>query len=313
MYDHILAAAKFSGKIHPYIEDLPIFEDKVDEIAESIDEVGLLHPITLDEEGQVIGGRHRMAACEVADIDPEFEVWEGDPLSFMLHDNDARKHQTTGQLAAEKAITLSRAGFRNGGRWKRGTTSYLKNSNNDNSSAAEMLSHAGVILDILGEKPLQEIASGLAKFSEVQAESRRVKEERETAEARKVQAAKDAEEREARAVAFFENDESAHAWLDEKPDGAYSNMRAAFAAIQEEREEIRAAEESRKRQEYEEKRVIRERIERHARYLEAFVTNFKTGLDMADNPERAEILGAVRPDIANRFIEIENTYLKGAQ
>ena len=127
-------------------------------------------------------------------------VWEGDPLSFMLHDNDARKHQTTGQLAAEKAITLSRAGFRNGGRWKRGTTSYLKNSNNDNSSAAEMLSHAGVILDILGRDSLQSVARGDEKLLELYQDARQEKERIENAERLKVEAAREEEEREAYAA-----------------------------------------------------------------------------------------------------------------
>lgn len=306
-----MTAIDFSGKIHPFIEDLPIFEDKVDEIAESIDEVGLLHPVTLDQEGQVIGGRHRLTACEVAGVDPTFEVWDGDPLAFMLHDNDARKHQTTGQLAAEKAITLSRAGFRNGGRWKRGTTSYLKNSNNDNSSAAEMLSHAGVILDILGEKPLQEIASGLAKFSEVQAEAKAEKERQENAERRKIEAAKAEEEREAYATEYFANHPAAREWLDSKPEGVFETARAAFAAYQEHDREARAIEEARRREEEEARRAQRDRIERMGRYLEAFVSNFQTGLDMADHPERDAILDTLTPQKRSDFLNIENTYLKG--
>lgn len=305
-------AAKFSGKIHPYIEDLPIFEDKVDEIAESIDEVGLLHPITLDEEGQVIGGRHRMAACEVAGIDPEFEVWEGDPLSFMLHDNDARKHQTTGQLVAEKALTLASADRRQNGRWQYGEIESYTGVKSGGSFSVR-LSEAGVILDYLGREILEEIARGGATLKEQFEEARREKERIENAERLKVEAAREEEEREAYAADYFANHHAAQEWLDSKPEGVFETARAAFAAYQEHDREVRLKEEARKREEEEEKRVIRERIERHARYLEAFVTNFKTGLDMADNPERAEILGAVRPDIANRFIEIENTYLKGAQ
>lgn len=45
--------------------------------------------------------------------------YDGDPLAFMAHDNASRKHQTAGQIAAERAILLDNAGQRSGGRWKR--------------------------------------------------------------------------------------------------------------------------------------------------------------------------------------------------
>lgn len=305
-----MTAIDFSGKIHPYIEDLPIFEDKVDEIAESIDEVGLLHPITLDSDGQVIGGRHRLTACEVAGIDPTFEVWEGDPLAFMLHDNDARKHQTTGQLAAEKALTLGRAGFRNDGRWKRGTTGYLQNVNSGSDFGPRM-SEAGVILDYLGEEPLRQVASGKLQFHDALDEARREKERQENAERRKIEAAKAEEEREAYATEYFANHPAAREWLDSKPEGVFETARAAFAAYQEHDREARAIEEARRREEEEARRAQRDRIERMGRYLEAFVSNFQTGLDMDDHPERDAILDTLTPQKRSDFLNIENTYLKG--
>ena len=62
-----------------------------------------------------------------------------------------------------------------------------------------------------------------------------------------------------------------------------------------------------------ERREHQELIERHARYLEAFVSNFQTGLDMAGYlaPLRDEILDKCDPKTRTRFLEIENTYLKG--
>lgn len=301
---------------HPYADAFPMAsEDELAELASSIAAVGLIHPVVLTPKGEVLDGRNRLAACKIAGVEPTFETRDGDDddyKEFVIGANTTgRRESMTVQIAAASTAIILGHEKRKNGRWIRNTHNGQQSAMED--GMAKAIQRCGTVLDELGPAHLKEVRDGDATLNAKFEKSRRVKEERETAEARKVQAAKDAEEREARAVAFFENDESAHAWLDEKPDGAYSNMRAAFAAIQEEREEIRAAEESRKRQEGEEKRVIRERIERHARYLEAFVTNFKTGLDMADNPERAEILGAVRPDIANRFIEIENTYLKGAQ
>lgn len=303
---------------HPYADAFPMAsEDELAELASSIAAVGLIHPVVLTPKGEVLDGRNRLAACKIAGVEPTFEPRDGDDddyKEFVIGANTTgRRESMTVQIAAASTALILGHEKRINGQWSRGAVKREFSPNDEHSAWRFAIKCAGLVLDELGPAHLIEVRDGTATLNAKFEQARRVKEERETAEARKVQAAKDAEEREARAVAFFENDESARAWLDEKPDGAYTNMRAAFAAIQEEREEIRAAEEARKRQEDEEKRVIRERIERHARYLEAFVTNFKTGLDMADNPERAEILGAVRPDIANRFIEIENTYLKGAQ
>lgn len=152
----------FTGEVHPYLVDLPIFDDEVERIAESIAEVGLLHPITLDEDGRVIGGRHRLAACEKINVEPEFEVFEGDVLDFMLHDNDARKHQSTGQRAAENALTLDSANQRQGGRWKRGSLdSDMGNvSHKEYETWRKALQWAGVILDHLGRDALAPVANG---------------------------------------------------------------------------------------------------------------------------------------------------------
>lgn len=305
-----MTAIDFSGKVHPYIEDLPIFEDKVDEIAESIDEVGLLHPITLDSEGQVIGGRHRLTACEVAGIDPIFEVWDGDPLDFMLHDNDARKHQTTGQLAAEKALTLDRAGWRVNNRWKRGTVD-ITEFGNSGSDWSNRMREAGVILDYIGREVLAEVAQGATTIHAAYEDAQREKERLENAERRKIEAAKAEKEREAYATEYFANHPAARAWLDSKPEGVFETARAAFAAYQEHDREARAIEETRRREEEEARRAQRDRIERMGRYLEAFVSNFQTGLDMDVHPERAEILNTLTPQKRSEFLNIENTYLKG--
>lgn len=299
-----MTSAKFSGKIHPYIEDLPIFEDKVDEIAESIDEVGLLHPITLDSEGQVIGGRHRLAACEVAGIDPEFEVWEGDPLSFMLHDNDARKHQTTGQLAAEKALTLGRAGFRSDGRWKRGTSSYYQNGNSG-SGMHNRMNEAGVILDFLGEGTLRKVAAGDLQFSEVLDQARREKERIENAERLKIEAAREEEEREAYASEYFSTHPAAQEWLNSKPEGVFETSRAAFAAYQEHDREVRLEEERKRREEERRQRDLQEARQRDANRLQAFLSGYDQAYSMREHPEREEVLALLTPNDRNRFLKIE--------
>ncbi|MDY7341355.1 ParB N-terminal domain-containing protein [Corynebacterium amycolatum] len=298
-------------EIHPYIADLPIFQDRVDAMAESIAEIGLLHPISLDSEGRVIGGRHRLAACAKADVEPQFETWDGDPLAFMLSDNDDRKHQTVGQLAAEKAITLAKAGRRENGRWKRGTTSYLKVLNSDKKSAGVMLSSAGLILDVLGEGALRSVASGEVPFSEVQEKAVAEKQRREAEERARVEEARDEQKREDSAGRYFDNHQEAKAWLDEKPQGAFPTMREAYAAYMEHDREARRIEAEKRRAEAEAKRIKQERLERHARHVGSFVHFFNVGVDMAKEPERQEILDTCDQHVRNEFLEIEAKYLKG--
>ena len=307
-------SVKFTGKVHPYIEDLPIFEDKVDEIAESIDEVGLLHPITLDEEGQVIGGRHRLAACEVAGIDPTFEVWEGDPLSFMLHDNDARKHQTTGQLAAEKALTLDSAGHRQGnGRWKRGTAGLVAGDTSAGGNIfSQRVSEAGTILDVLGRKALMSIAAGDAELKPLyeQAQSEKDRRERERREREEFEA--NQAKNEADAERFFQDKPKAMERYGAQPEDKYQTWLEAKTGYLAYDKEQAWEEEKARREEEEARRAQQERIQRMGRYLEAFVSNFQTGLDMAEHPERDEILATLPTQKKSEFLHIETTYLKGS-
>ena len=300
-------------KIHPYIADLPIFEDRVEQMAESIAEIGLLHPISLDSEGRIIGGRHRLAACKKAGVEPTFETREEDPLAFMLSDNDDRKHQTVGQLAAEKAITLAKAGRRENGRWKRGTTSYLQFANSDNPNAGSQLSRAGLVLDLLGEEALQLVALGESPLSGMHDKAVAEKQRREAEERARIEEARDEQAREDKAGRYFDNHPEAQAWLDSKPQGTFETMRGAYAAYLEHDREARRVEQEKKRKEEAERREKQERIERHARYLEAFVMNFQWGLDMATWPERQEVLDAAPQDIAKRFLEIETAYLQGEE
>lgn len=299
-----MTAIDFSGKIHPYIEDLPIFEDKVDEIAESIDEVGLLHPITLDSEGQVIGGRHRLTACEVAGIDPTFEVWEGDALAFMLHDNDARKHQTTGQLAAEKALTLDRAGLRNSGRWKYGS---LENpaSGELGKKFTERLREAGVILDYLGRKRLGEVATGEALLKQVFEEARAEKERRERERREREEFEANQAKNEADAEHFFQDKPKAMQWYGEQPEGKYQTWLEAKTGYLAYDKEQAWEEEKLRREEEQKQRDHREAIKREAERLKQFLFGYGQAWDMRDHPYRDEVLAQLDSSARNRFTTIE--------
>lgn len=305
---------------HPYADAFPMAsEEELGELASSIAAVGLIHPIVLTPQGEVLDGRNRLAACEKAGVEPTFETRDGDDddyKEFVIGANTTgRRESMTVQIAAASTALILGHDRRKNGQWNnpggRGKKGDGNPSGFNRNTWREAMSQAGVVLDELGPAHLREVRDGAASLNAKYEQARKQKEQREQAEARKVEAERQAEQREQRAQEFFDNDAAAREWLDSKPDGAFANMRAAFSAIQEEREEIRQAEEERRQQEEAARREKQERIDRHARYLEAFVTNFKWGLDMATWPERQEVLDAARPEIAQRFLEIESTYLKG--
>lgn len=280
-------------------------------MAESITEIGLLHPISLDSEGRVIGGRHRLAACEKAGVEPQFETREENPLVFMLHDNDDRKHQTTGQLTAERAMTLHSAGHRSNGRWDYGEVAEFYTGVKFAGSENVRLSEAGVVLDFLGRDVLAAIAAGTETLKEQLAIAKAEKQRREAEERARVEEARDEQKREDSAGRYFDNHQEAKAWLDEKPQGAFPTMREAYAAYMEHDREARRIEAEKRRAEAEAKRIKQERLERHARHVGSFVHFFNVGVDMAKEPERQEILDTCDQHVRDEFLEIEAKYLKG--
>lgn len=96
--------------VHPAAELFPLFsQEELTDLAADIKVNGLLHPIVRDDQGRILDGRNRLAACEIAGIAPRFETYEDDdPVSFVLSANLARRHLTKGQRAmvAAKARRL---------------------------------------------------------------------------------------------------------------------------------------------------------------------------------------------------------------
>lgn len=299
---------------HPYADAFPMAsEEELDELASSIASVGLIHPIVLTPRGEVLDGRNRLAACRQVGMEPDFETREGSDdeyKEFVIGANTTgRRESMTVQIAAASTALILGHERRKNGRWVRNT--HTSEFGSIEATVAKNLAYSGLILDELGPAHLIEVRDGEASLNAKYKQACQQKEARKTAEARKIEATRKAEEREQRAQDFFDNDSAAREWLDAKPEGAFANMRAAFSAIQEEREEIRQAEEERRRQEEQARREKAERINRHVRYLETFVESFQWGLDMSTWPERKAILDKAPDNISQKFLEIENTYLKG--
>lgn len=148
-------------RAHPFADRFPMLgTEELDRLASDIAENGLQHPIVLDVDGQILDGRNRWAACEIAGIKPETVLYEGDDLAaFVLSVNVTRRHMTTGQQAMSTALVLGDAGRRENGRWKRGA---LVNQESLNSDWKNKLTQAGAILDHAADLADQVVAGDLA-------------------------------------------------------------------------------------------------------------------------------------------------------
>lgn len=54
----------------------PIGDEELQALAADIKRRGLLHPI-ITHEGLILDGRNRLAACEIAGVEPSYEEWTG--------------------------------------------------------------------------------------------------------------------------------------------------------------------------------------------------------------------------------------------
>ena len=118
---------------HPYADAWPMLrEDELAELAADIAATGLRHPIII-HDGMILDGRNRHAACLLAGVTPVTEQFDGDDddaLAFVQSENNARRHQSKGSLAASWALSMLAAGKRKDGRWAyRSDSQHLENLN----------------------------------------------------------------------------------------------------------------------------------------------------------------------------------------
>ncbi|MER6303068.1 ParB/RepB/Spo0J family partition protein [Kitasatospora sp. NPDC001539] len=99
-------------KIHPSAAQYPMLpEHELHDLAQDIKESGLLMPIVLDPDGVLLDGRNRLAACELAGIEPRFTAYTGtDQNEYILSSNLRRRHLSEGQRAMVHAMFLSVSG-----------------------------------------------------------------------------------------------------------------------------------------------------------------------------------------------------------
>lgn len=135
----------FTGEIHPFADRFPMLVDEdLADLVDDIRENGLLQPIVLDPSGVLLDGRNRLAACEQAEVEPEFVVHEGDPFALIVSANVRRRQMTPGQQAVATGIALAARGMRENGRWKHGV---VKETMDQYTVSNNALAWAGVVLD----------------------------------------------------------------------------------------------------------------------------------------------------------------------
>jgi hypothetical protein len=95
---------------HQYAALFPLMSDaEIESLAADIKEHGQRDPIiTLD--GEILDGRNRYRACEIAKVEPWLQAYPGDdPLGFVVSHNLHRRHLTESQrgMIAAKLASLA--------------------------------------------------------------------------------------------------------------------------------------------------------------------------------------------------------------
>ncbi|VEI13250.1 ParB N-terminal domain-containing protein [Trueperella bialowiezensis] len=134
-------------RTHPYADKYPMLpDDELAELAESIRANGLRQPIVTDREGRILDGRNRYRACELAGVQPDYVVYDGEDLAeYVIDCNTSRRHMSTGARAMATALVLAEDGRRRNGRWTRGSIDITGSGNS--SQWRQRLTEAGVVLD----------------------------------------------------------------------------------------------------------------------------------------------------------------------
>jgi hypothetical protein len=123
--------------VHPVADLFPMLgPDELADLAADIAERGLLDPIVLDVEGRILDGRNRLAACEKAEVVPEFVTYEGDdPIGYALAKGVLRR-----ELRSAQRYIVMEAG-------RRLAEPTLRKRKVPEGANAQRLAEAAVVLD----------------------------------------------------------------------------------------------------------------------------------------------------------------------
>ena len=124
----------------------------------------------LDQDGQLLDSRNRLAACEIAGVEPVFTTYEGDdPAGYALAANITRRHLTKGQQAmivvkANSLVTKE--------------TGWKSKLANENGLKAERISLASMVLKYAPDL-VDKVIGGMVSLDTAYATAREHKEHME--------------------------------------------------------------------------------------------------------------------------------------
>jgi ParB-like chromosome segregation protein Spo0J len=102
--------------VHPAADIFPMMaDDELQALADDIKANGLRNPIVLTADGDLLDGRNRQAACDLAKVKPDYLTVNGDdPVALVVSLNVKRRNLTAGQraMAAAEACLILNAGVR---------------------------------------------------------------------------------------------------------------------------------------------------------------------------------------------------------
>ncbi|MFC8717047.1 hypothetical protein [Kitasatospora sp. NPDC057198] len=94
-------------KVHPLIAEFPMLsEAELLGLAEDIKTNGQYEPILLDARGTLLDGRNRLAACELAGVEPRFTTYQGDDPAHLIWISNALRRQLN---QGQRAMILAKA------------------------------------------------------------------------------------------------------------------------------------------------------------------------------------------------------------
>ena len=152
-------------KFHEYANIYRMLpETELAKLAQNIREKGQLLPIT-SYEGQILDGRNRYKACEIAGVDPRIEDYTGDdPLGLVASLNDHRRHDSENERAM---VGARMANLKRGDAGRGGLDRTMVQSNNEPAitlKRAAELSGANV-KNIQRAKPI--VQSGIQELQDM--------------------------------------------------------------------------------------------------------------------------------------------------
>lgn len=281
---------------HPYADEFPMAsEEELQELTESIATVGLIHAVILTEDGLVLDGRNRLEACRRAEVEPTFEVRDGDDDDFKefvigVNTTGRRESMTVQIAAASTALILGAESRTEGGRWHRKITQDLGFS----GAESEAMRQCGLVLDVLGPDVLRRVRDGEVSLNAAYTDAQRAREDERRAmeDEQRVTAEED------EAKAYLEGQGNAGEYILDVTNGLHKSYRHARAAYLEDHRREKAKQER-------ERRERDESLNRSAARLKSYLHGYAQAWGMRDNPDRDDILNHLNREEKARFLKIE--------